>query len=44
VRNRTEATSFTDPTTGQKATLQQFFSPVAILAPRTVVFRGALRF
>jgi hypothetical protein len=44
VRNRTEATSFTDPTTGQKATLQQFFSPVAILAPRTVVFRGAFRF
>ncbi len=44
VRNRTEATSFTDPTTGQKATLQQFLSPVAILAPRTVVFRGAFRF
>ena len=44
VRNRTEATSFTDPSTGQKATLQQFLSPVAILAPRTVVFRGAFRF
>jgi hypothetical protein len=44
VRNRTEATAFTDPTTGQKATLQQFLSPVAILSPRTVVFRGAFRF
>ncbi|HEY2906475.1 MAG TPA: TonB-dependent receptor [Vicinamibacterales bacterium] len=44
VRNRTEATAFTDPTTGTKATLQQFQSPVAILAPRTVVFRGAFRF
>jgi hypothetical protein len=44
VRNRTEATAFTDPSTGTKATLQQFLSPVAILAPRTVVFRGAFRF
>jgi hypothetical protein len=44
VRNRTEATSFVDPTTGQKATLQQFLSPVAILGPRTVVFRAAYRF
>jgi hypothetical protein len=44
VRSRTEATTFTDPTTGQKATLQQFLSPVAILAPRTVVFRAAFKF
>ena len=43
-RNRTEATTFTDPTTGQRATLQQFASPVAILAPRTVVFRAAFKF
>ena len=44
VRNRTEATTFTDATTGQKAVLQQFLSPVAILAPRTVVFRLQFRF
>jgi hypothetical protein len=44
VRNRTEATTFTDPTTGAKATLQQFLSPAAILAPRTVVFRAAMKF
>jgi hypothetical protein len=44
VRSRTEATTFTDPTTGQKATLQQFLSPVAILAPRSVVFRAAFKF
>jgi hypothetical protein len=44
VRSRTEATTFTDPTTGQKALLQQFMSPVAILAPRTVVFRAAFKF
>jgi hypothetical protein len=43
-RNRTEATAFTDPTTGTRATLQQFLSPVAILAPRTVVFRAAFKF
>ena len=43
-RNRTEATTFTDPTTGTRATLQQFLSPVAILAPRTVVFRAAFKF
>jgi hypothetical protein len=43
-RSRTEATTFTDPTTGQKALLQQFASPVAILAPRTVVFRAAFKF
>ena len=43
-RNRTEATAFTDPTTGSRATLQQFLSPVAILAPRTVVFRAAFKF
>jgi carboxypeptidase family protein/TonB-dependent receptor-like protein len=43
-RNRTEATAFTDPTTGSRATLQQFLSPVAILAPRTAVFRAAFKF
>jgi hypothetical protein len=43
-RNRTEATAFIDPTTGQRATLQQFLSPVAILGPRTVVFRLAVKF
>jgi hypothetical protein len=43
-RNRTEATAFTDPTTNTRATLQQFLSPVAILAPRTVVFRAAFKF
>jgi len=37
-------TTFTDPTTGAKATLQQFLSPAAILAPRTVVFRAAMKF
>jgi hypothetical protein len=44
VRNRTEATAFTDPTTGTRATLQQFQSPVAVLGPRTVVFRAAFKF
>jgi hypothetical protein len=44
VRNRTEASRFTDPTTGQAATLQQFLSPAAILGPRTVVFRAAFKF
>jgi Carboxypeptidase regulatory-like domain/TonB-dependent Receptor Plug Domain len=44
MRNRTEATTFTDPTTGNKALLQQYFSPVAILAPRSVVFRAAFKF
>jgi len=44
VRNRTEATTFTDPTTGTRATLQQFLSPVSVLAPRTVVFRASLKF
>jgi hypothetical protein len=43
-RNRTEATTFTDPTTGTRATLQQFLSPVSVLAPRTVVFRAAFKF
>ncbi len=43
-RNRTEATAFTDPTTGTRATLQQFLSPVSVLAPRTVVFRAAFKF
>jgi hypothetical protein len=44
VRNRTEATTFTDPTTGTKAMLQQFLSPAAILAPRTAVFRVVYKF
>ncbi|HKN45648.1 MAG TPA: hypothetical protein VJW23_17180, partial [Propionibacteriaceae bacterium] len=44
VRNRTEATTFTDPTTGARATLQQFMSPAQILGPRTVVFRVAFKF
>jgi len=44
VRNRTEATAFTDPTTGSRATLQQFMSPAQILGPRTVVFRLAFKF
>ena len=44
VRNRTEATTFTDPTTGTRQTLQQFLSPSQILGPRTVVLRGAFRF
>ena len=44
VRSRTEATTFTNPVTGQKATLQQFDTPVAILAPRSVVFRAAMKF
>ena len=43
-RSLTPATAFTDPTTGTRATLQQFLSPVAILPPRTVVFRAALKF
>jgi hypothetical protein len=44
VRSLTPATAFTDPTTGSRATLQQFLSPSAILQPRTVVLRAALRF
>jgi hypothetical protein len=44
VRSLTPATSFTDPTTGQKQTLQQFLSPVAIVPPRTVVLRANFRF
>jgi carboxypeptidase family protein/TonB-dependent receptor-like protein len=44
VRNRTEAASFLDPSTGQRATLQQFMSPSAILGPRTIVLRAAFRF
>jgi hypothetical protein len=43
-RNRTEATAFTDPTTGVRQTLTQFLSPSQILAPRTVVFRASYRF
>jgi hypothetical protein len=44
VRNRTEAAAFVDPTTGQRATLQQFMSPAAILGPRTIVLRAAFKF
>jgi hypothetical protein len=44
VRNRTEATTFTDPTTGVRALLPQFMSPAQILGPRTVVFRVAYKF
>jgi hypothetical protein len=44
VRSLTPATTFTDPTTGTKATLQQFLSPSAILPPRTVVLRAAFKF
>jgi hypothetical protein len=44
VRVRTEAATFTDPTTGQRATLPQFLSPAGILGPRTVVLRAAFRF
>ena len=44
VRSLTTATTFTDPTTGTRATLQQFLSPSQILGPRTVVFRGAFNF
>jgi hypothetical protein len=44
VRTLTPATTFTDPTTGTRATLQQFLSPSQIIGPRTVVFRAALKF
>lgn len=44
VRNRTEATAFTNPVTGERATLPQFMSPSQILGPRTVVFRLAFKF
>ena len=44
VRSLTPATAFTDPTTGTRATQQQFLSPSQIIGPRTVVFRGALNF
>jgi hypothetical protein len=44
VRTLTPATTFTDPTTGNKALLQQFLSPSQILGPRTVVFRLAIKF
>jgi hypothetical protein len=44
VRTQTPATAFTDPTTGQRATLRQFLSPSQILGPRTVVFRVSYRF
>jgi hypothetical protein len=44
VRTLTPATTFTDPTTGNRATLQQFLSPSQILGPRTVVFRAAFNF
>jgi carboxypeptidase family protein/TonB-dependent receptor-like protein len=43
-RSLTPATSFLDPTTGQRQTLTQFLSPTAILPPRTVVLRAAFKF
>src|SRR5207247_2637709 len=43
-RSLTPATTFTDPTTGQRNPLEQFISPVSILQPRTVVLRAAYRF
>jgi Carboxypeptidase regulatory-like domain/TonB-dependent Receptor Plug Domain len=44
VRTLTPATTFTDPTTGERATLRQFLSPTQILVPRTVVVRAAFKF
>jgi hypothetical protein len=44
VRTLTPATTFVDPTTGSRATLQQFLSPSQILGPRTVVLRAAYKF
>jgi carboxypeptidase family protein/TonB-dependent receptor-like protein len=44
VRNRTEATNFRNPVTGQTQRLAQFLSPSQILGPRTIVLRGAFRF
>jgi hypothetical protein len=44
VRTLTPAATFTDPTTGNRALLQQFLSPSQILGPRTVVFRAAFKF
>src|SRR5207253_10870980 len=44
VRTLSPAAAFTDPTTGQRATLTQFLSPTAILPPRTVVLRAAYKF
>ena len=41
VRTLTPAAPFTDPTTGIRATQQQFLSPSQIIGPRTVVFRAA---
>ena len=43
VRTLTPAAAFTDPTTGIRATLQQFLSPAQILGPRTVVFRSGVQ-
>ena len=44
VRTLTPAAPFTDPTTGIRATQQQFLSPSQIIGPRTVVFRAAFNF
>jgi carboxypeptidase family protein/TonB-dependent receptor-like protein len=44
VRSLSPATSFLDPSTGQRNTLTQFLSPTQILPPRTVVLRAAFRF
>jgi hypothetical protein len=43
-RSLTPATAFVDPTSGARNTLTQFLSPAAILPPRTVVLRGAVKF
>jgi hypothetical protein len=43
-RSLTPATIILDPSTGQRNTLTQFMSPTAILPPRTVVLRAALKF
>jgi carboxypeptidase family protein/TonB-dependent receptor-like protein len=43
-RSLTPSTTFLDPSTGQRASLTQFMSPAAILPPRTVVLRAALKF
>jgi hypothetical protein len=44
VRSLSPATSFLDPSSGQRNTLTQFLSPTQILPPRTVVLRAAFRF
>ncbi len=43
-RSLTPSATFLDPSTGTRDTLTQFLSPSAILPPRTVVLRAALKF